>query len=484
MSKYDKKLKKALAQFENGNYEEALDICEKVLDKDYNNEEALTLEARVLEKLNRISDAIVSWKINAEYNNNEEARIKLDKFSNIDEKKLAMSTIFSETMKDEIKARLQEEAQKEYAKQLEKRETEIKPLKEEEIKKPSKEEVDIENIKSPKEEIKIKEETILKDKDEPKKEIFKDVEIEDIKIDEPIKEEAPKLDNVTKVDFNKKHNKKGKHSTNNSKDDEPKVISTPNFKNEKSNSKKSNKKKPVKYIAIAVSGAIVLLLAYGVTKNIKNTNATKAPVASSEQANQNNTTNNNSENKTEESKKDTKPLTSEEINKAIENNDMNSLYTLLTSTKEEDVPKDALDAYKKGEELMKNEGVKDFYLKGSDLFKEGKYEDAIKDFEKAYTFSSNSYLRPHLIYFMGTSYEKLDNNKEAIKYFKEYLDDYKAKPDAEDLMYTPQCLYDLAIIYDKEGNKEEAKKYAKELEDDYPNTMFYNDVTKEIIYGK
>ena len=33
MSKYDKKLKKALAQYENGNYEEALDICEKILDK-------------------------------------------------------------------------------------------------------------------------------------------------------------------------------------------------------------------------------------------------------------------------------------------------------------------------------------------------------------------------------------------------------------------------------------------------------------------
>ena len=37
--------------------------------------------------------------------------------------------------------------------------------------------------------------------------------------------------------------------------------------------KKSNKKKPVKYIAVAVSGAIVLLLAYGVTKNIKTTDA-------------------------------------------------------------------------------------------------------------------------------------------------------------------------------------------------------------------
>ena len=103
MSKYDKKLKKALAQYENGNYEEALDICEKILDKDYNNEEALTLESRALEKLNRISDAIVSWKINAEYNNNEEARTKLDKFNNLDEKKLAMSTIFSETIRMKLR---------------------------------------------------------------------------------------------------------------------------------------------------------------------------------------------------------------------------------------------------------------------------------------------------------------------------------------------------------------------------------------------
>ena len=79
----------------------------KYLIRTDNNQEALTLESRALEKLNRISDAIVSWKINAEYNNNEEARTKLDKFNNLDEKKLAMSTIFSETMKDEIKARLQ-----------------------------------------------------------------------------------------------------------------------------------------------------------------------------------------------------------------------------------------------------------------------------------------------------------------------------------------------------------------------------------------
>ena len=474
MSKYDKKLKKALAQFENGNYEEALDICEKVLDKDYNNEEALTLESRALEKLNRISDAIVSWKINAEYNNNEEARTKLDKFNNLDEKKLAMSTIFSETMKDEIKARLQEEAQKEYAKQLEKRDSEIKPL-------PKDTEKEKENKK-------VEQAPVIKiNKEKPRE----DVKIDDIKMDHPVKEtsktESTHVDNVTKVDFHKKD--EIKKSKDKPKDDnEPKVISTPNFKNEKSNAKKSNKKKPVKYIAVAVSGAIVLLLAYGVTKNIKTTDASKNQITASEEANKTDNANkaeNSTDNKTnEESKTETKIITADELNKAISDNDMNSLYTLLTSTPKDKVPQDALDAYNKAENLMKTDGVKDFYLKGSDLFKEKKYEAALKDFEKAYAFSSDSYLKPHLIYFIGTSYENLDKNTEAIKYFQEYLKDYKAKPDAEDFMYTPQCLYNLAILYDKEGNSAESKKYAQEIENDYPNTMFYNDVTKKIIYGK
>src|SRR5699024_413379 len=118
-----------------------------------------------------------------------------------------------------------------------------------------------------------------------------DVKIDDIKpLDHKVKEtsktESNHLDNVTKVDFHKKD--EIKKSKDKPKDDnEPKVISTPNFKNEKSNAKKSNKKKPVKYIAVAVSGAIVLLLAYGVTKNIKTTDASKNQITASEEANNN-----------------------------------------------------------------------------------------------------------------------------------------------------------------------------------------------------
>ncbi len=69
---------------------------------------------------------------------------------------------------------------------------------------------------------------------------------------------------------------------------------------------------------------------------------------------------------------ETKTITADELNKAISNNDINSLYTLLTSTPKDKVPQDALDAYNKAENLMKTDGVKDLYLKGSDLFKEKK----------------------------------------------------------------------------------------------------------------
>ena len=66
----NKKLKKALTHYNNGEYESALKICEKFLEKEYSNEEALELEGEILYKLGRIDDAIVTWKINSEYNNN------------------------------------------------------------------------------------------------------------------------------------------------------------------------------------------------------------------------------------------------------------------------------------------------------------------------------------------------------------------------------------------------------------------------------
>ncbi|MGL5647937.1 MAG: tetratricopeptide repeat protein, partial [Clostridium sp.] len=93
----NKKLQKAFDSFENEKYDDALKICNKVLDKDYNNEEALTLEGEILYKLGRIDDAIITWKINSEYNNNALAKRHLESLdNNVRKMALSYTSIYSE----------------------------------------------------------------------------------------------------------------------------------------------------------------------------------------------------------------------------------------------------------------------------------------------------------------------------------------------------------------------------------------------------
>ncbi|WP_297633347.1 tetratricopeptide repeat protein [uncultured Clostridium sp.] len=93
----NKKLQKAFEYFENGKYKEALKLCSKVLNKEYNNEEALTLEGEILYKSDRIDDAIITWKINAEYNKNALAQRHLDSLdTNVKQMALSYTSIYSE----------------------------------------------------------------------------------------------------------------------------------------------------------------------------------------------------------------------------------------------------------------------------------------------------------------------------------------------------------------------------------------------------
>ena len=77
MGNFDKRLKKAKDLYDNKNYKEVLKICDKILEKEYNNEQALELEGEALLKLGRIEEAVLNWQINAEYNNNPTAKMRL-----------------------------------------------------------------------------------------------------------------------------------------------------------------------------------------------------------------------------------------------------------------------------------------------------------------------------------------------------------------------------------------------------------------------
>ena len=130
----NKKLQKAFEYYEQGKYKEALKICSKVLNKEYNNEDALTLEGEVLFKCGRIDDAIITWKINAEYNNNELAKKHLARIdSGVKEMALSYTSIYSE---DEEYKRLIIDAYRESKKEEEKTENkEQEPVENKEKKK-------------------------------------------------------------------------------------------------------------------------------------------------------------------------------------------------------------------------------------------------------------------------------------------------------------------------------------------------------------
>lgn len=109
MSNFDKKLDKATKHYKNKKYKEALKICDKILEKDYNNEKALELEGEILYKLDRIDEAILNWKINAEYNNNPTAKMHLEDIDKSTKEKVlsfdnlnAVSTIPEDEIEDVV----------------------------------------------------------------------------------------------------------------------------------------------------------------------------------------------------------------------------------------------------------------------------------------------------------------------------------------------------------------------------------------------
>ncbi len=101
-------------------------------------------------------------------------------------------------------------------------------------------------------------------------------------------------------------------------------------------------------------------------------------------------------------------------------------------------------------------------------------KEAINNFLKAYDYSKESYLNPHIIYYLGTLYEKEGNVEEAVKYYDEYINLYEGQG------YEDIVLYNMAIIYKDTDNKK-SKEYAKKIEDMFQNSIYNNSKIQEIL---
>ncbi|MGL4772841.1 MAG: tetratricopeptide repeat protein [Clostridium sp.] len=174
--------------------------------------------------------------------------------------------------------------------------------------------------------------------------------------------------------------------------------------------------------------------------------------------------------------KEENPLNISLIKKSIEEKDVDTLYINLKVVDKDTLSDNDKLLIEEGFTLLKNEGVEKFYSQGREYIKQKNYNNANEELSKAYDLGKEHYLYPHIVYLTGVSEEKLLKNEEAIKYYEEYVNNYK------DGDYIEEVLYNLALL-NKSIDKDKSKKYAKRLNKEYPKSIYNNQNIKEIIEG-
>ncbi|MGL4847833.1 MAG: tetratricopeptide repeat protein [Clostridium sp.] len=536
----NKKLQKAFDAFENEKYDDALKICNKVLDKDYNNEEALTLEGEILYKLGRIDDAIITWKINSEYNNNALAKRHLESLdNNVRKMALSYTSIYSEneeyrrlvidaykesTKDDEVKdENLGEEIK---ASIIESREREEEPslfeLEAQKIKAEEEAQAEEEATKAKKDaEIKAREATLAKEEanakaleeEKAKRDAeAKALEEEKAKRDaeaKALEEEKAKKDAEAKALEEEKAKKdaeaKALEEAEAKKDAEAKALEEAEAKKiaeakarEAAEAKKAAELK-AKEAAEAKKAAELK------AKEAEGSTHSKIEVASSSKINKNTSFNkkivaivvaaaivvvggiaiyaSTSSSKNESQKVEAPKVDwtgfNTSMQTAISGNNFNEVYTLLSKAPESDVPAAEKVEYTAGLKFMQDTGVQSFYDQGMTDYTNKNYQAAIDSFQKGLKFAGDNYLAPHLTYFIGASYSALGDHDKAVEYYKLYLKNF---PNAN--IYNSGCLYILAKYYYAQHNIPEAQTYAKELQQKFPNSEYNNDDMQTILNAK
>lgn len=118
-----------------------------------------------------------------------------------------------------------------------------------------------------------------------------------------------------------------------------------------------------------------------------------------------------------------------------------------------------------------------FYNKGREYFKKKSYEESTKHFTSAYNNNNGEYLDEHVVFMLGQSLQNM-KDKRAIKYYEEYIGNYKTGP------YIAETLYNTALLYFTDKNIEKAKNYARQLAENHKDSIYYNKKIKDILQSQ
>lgn len=241
----------------------------------------------------------------------------------------------------------------------------------------------------------------------------------------------------------------------------------------------------LKYVLIVIICLVVIfsiLMVYGkFIKNNKNLNiknpfsaALNKPKESSKKAINKPNTGEAKKDKVVPNKIEEETFPSDKVKVDIENKSFEVLYEETVKWKDKNISVNDKIILSKATELLKKEGVDYFYNKGCTYMNSNDYNNAKTYLSKAYEIGKESYLYPHIIYMTGSAFYSSRDVENAIKYYKQYDENFS------DGNYEDTVLYNLAIIY-KDIDKSKAKIYAEKLLNNYPESIYSNSVIRGLV---
>ncbi|AUM92966.1 hypothetical protein N452_16945 [Clostridium botulinum A2 117] len=178
-------------------------------------------------------------------------------------------------------------------------------------------------------------------------------------------------------------------------------------------------------ISIISSISIYLFNKFNKTKNIsemKNNKITskesknKSNIPKKEEAKK-------TETKKQEIKKEEK-IDIQNLNNYIEKKNYIQLYNIYSNYKNKNLDVNSKSVLVKAEKLLKEEGVEYFYNTAMVNTNNKKYKESNDLLLKAYSLGNVNYLYPHIIYLLATNYEAVNNISEAIRYYEIYVNSF------------------------------------------------------------
>jgi tetratricopeptide (TPR) repeat protein len=240
--------------------------------------------------------------------------------------------------------------------------------------------------------------------------------------------------------------------------------------------KANNKPKKIFFVIGIIGVCLIFMYSVKIIKSINNKFELRNSPKVSKIITNKKKPNKKVESKVDEEQQQQKVFPYNDFENALSNKDFETLYNYSQQWKNENLNINDKVLLSQGENLLKNEGTIYFYKKATGFYISKDYTNATNEYLKAYQYGDNSYLMPDIIYFIGSSFQNINDYENALKYYSIYDSSY-GKGD-----YEQTVLYEMSII-SKDVDINKAKEYAKRLSNEYPKSIYSNSNIKSIIDG-